>query len=124
MKKITLVLSLLVSASSFAEEVPKPVLEVIKVFQHSSYYLNDGVLSMTMTKPSVNEDIATSFFRGICDTLFVGKDWQPSLIKTVVIKNSSEDQKVVINGGGLECKKLGPMNMNESETYIKSLVKK
>lgn len=62
MKKIALALSLFASVSALAEEVPKPVQEVINVFQHSSSSFEGGVLSMTITKPIVNEEIATSFF--------------------------------------------------------------
>lgn len=124
MKKTAFALTLLASLSALAEEVPKPVQEVINVYQHSSSSLENGVLLMTITKPTVNEEIATSFFRGICDTQYVGKSWQPSLIKKVVVLNSSQDQEVVMNGGGAECKKLAPMNMNESEVYIKSLIQK
>ncbi|AUX94789.1 hypothetical protein [Mixta gaviniae] len=136
MKKILFSLSLLLASNAFANEisrpvlndfaddVPKPVLEVINTYQHDSFGLLDGTLSMTMKKPAVNEDMAVLFFRGICDTQYVGKTWNPGLIKKVVISNKSGDQQITLNGGGQECKRLGPMNMDESDKYIKSLIQK
>lgn len=124
MKKTLLVLSLLMTSNVFAEEIPQPILEVIKVYQYGSFGLDDGVLSMAVKKPSVNEDMAVLFFRGICDTQYVGKTWNPDLVKKVVMFNASGEQQITINGGGQECKKLGPMNMDVSDKYIKSLIQK
>ncbi|ORM87677.1 hypothetical protein HA44_00725 [Mixta gaviniae] len=73
MKKILFSLSLLLASNAFANEisrpvlndfaddVPKPVLEVINTYQHDSFGLLDGTLSMTMKKPAVNEDMAVLF---------------------------------------------------------------
>ncbi|MGD8205271.1 hypothetical protein [Pantoea sp. FN0305] len=124
MKKTLFALSLLMTFNVFAEEIPQPILEVMNVYQHGSFGLDEGVLSMAVKKPSVNEDMAVLFFRGICDTQYVGKTWNPALIKKVVMLNASSDQQITLNGGGQECKKLGPMNMDESDKYIKSLIQK
>ncbi|MDU5769648.1 MULTISPECIES: hypothetical protein [Mixta] len=124
MKKTLFALSLLMTSNAFAEAIPQPILEVINVYQHGSFGLDKGVLSMAVKKPSVNEDMAVLFFQGICNTQYVGKTWNPDLVKKVVMFNASGEQQITINGGGQECKKLGPMNMDESDKYIKSLIQK
>jgi len=124
MKKTLFALSLLMTSNAFAEAIPQPILEVINVYQHGSFGLDKGVLSMAVKKPSVNEDMAVLFFQGICNTQYVGKTWNPDLVKKVVMFNASGEQQITINGGGQECKKLGPMNMDESDNYIKSLIQK
>lgn len=112
------------TSNAFAEAIPQPILEVINVYQHGSFGLDKGVLSMAVKKPSVNEDMAVLFFQGICNTQYVGKTWNPDLVKKVVMFNASGEQQITINGGGQECKKLGPMNMDKSDKYIKSLIQK
>lgn len=124
MKKTLFALSLLMTSNAFAEAIPQPILEVINVYQHGSFGLDKSVLSMAVKKPSVNEDMAVLFFQGICNTQYVGKTWNPDLVKKVVMFNASGEQQITINGGGQECKKLGPMNMDESDKYIKSLIQK
>lgn len=58
MKKTLFALSLLMTSNAFAEAIPQPILEVINVYQHGSFGLDKGVLSMAVKKPSVNEDNA------------------------------------------------------------------
>ena len=62
MKKLSLRFHLMTS-NAFAEAIPQPILEVINVYQHGSFGLDKGVLSMAVKKPSVNEDMAVLFFR-------------------------------------------------------------
>jgi hypothetical protein len=124
MKKTTLLFSLLTASSVFAASIPPAVQNVLKTYQAESYGLNNETLSMTVKKTQINDDMAALFFRGVCDSQFSGPSWEPMLIKRIEISNSDKSQIIGFNGGGTECKKMGSMSWDESEKYIKSLMKK
>ena len=77
------------------------------------------MLTLSLRKPVVNEETAYFFFSGICNTIFV-HPWDEKAITSMRIWNSRQDQGFEFNGGGKECKQIGPFNPDKSRAFIES----
>jgi len=122
MKKLLLAISVLLTAfSAVASPIPDYVEKTLKTYQYDNYSLRNGVLTLSLRKPVINKETAYFFFSGICNTIFV-HPWDENIITSMRIWNSKQDQGFEFDGGGKECKQIGPFNADKSKTFIDSRI--
>lgn len=123
MNRLLLSLLFFPALNSIAAPIPDYVEKTLKTFQYDNYVLKNGTLTLTLTKPVINEDSAYFFFSGICNTIFV-HPWDEKIITSMRILNSKQDQGFVFDGGGKECKQTGQLNFEDSKKFIESRISK
>lgn len=113
-------------SGALADEIPKELVQTIKVYQISESTLADGILRVRYNKPVINREIFRTFIQASCTPVWLGgkKDgWDKARIERVEVVNQIGAQGFAFVGGRKACDGLGKISggaVNEDAFIAKS----